>query len=671
MAMREQPMRRILRKLAIATLALAASAAPALAQGPAPLSPAVAVPTTTADIPPPPAGAAPLTKADAEAWLDGLMPFALARADIAGAVVVIVKDGQILTQKGYGFSDVAKRAPVSPETTLFRPGSVSKLFTWTAVMQLVEQGKVDLDADVNGYLDFQIPPYRGKPVTLRQVLTHTAGFDEVARYLITPDPDGMLPLDEVLKRSLPPRVYAPGSTPAYSNYATALAGYVVERVSGQSFDDYLDSHIFQPLGMQHSSFRQPLPKALEPLMSKGYKTAGGEPKPFEFVLPAPAGSLSASGADMGRFMIAHLNKGAGLLKPETAALMHDYRAPGVGPLNVMALGFYEQHANGHRAIGHGGDTQWFHSLLMLFPDSNTGFFLSINSLGDPGAAGSLRNALFHQFANRYLAPVAPEPAQKIDVKTSREHGALLAGNYVNSRGAVDNFMRATGLIGQVKFAVDKEGRVFSPSLRGFGREPVKWEEVAPFVWRDPLTGERLAATVENGRVVRASFDQISPFMVLEPAHWTVNGAWLVPAICAALGIVALTALAWPAGAISRRRHAFAFPLTGRDARVFRITHGLAWAAVAIFAGWAYMITKMLGDLAYLGGKLDWLLHLLQFLTPVVLVAFLGFALWNLWLVWHRKSGWWAKLWSVLLALSAFILLWFAWFGNMIGFGTQY
>ncbi|WP_235976681.1 serine hydrolase domain-containing protein [Sandaracinobacteroides hominis] len=664
-------MRRIIRDLAVGLLALTGTFSGAMAQGPAP-APVAATPAKTAAIlPAAPVGSVPLTKADADAWLDGLMPYALARADIAGAVVVIVKDGQILTQRGFGFSDVAKRTPVSPQTTLFRPGSVSKLFTWTAVMQLVEQGKVDLDADVNKYIDFKIPDYQGKPVTLRQIMTHTSGFDESARYLISPNPNDHLPLGEVLKRSLPVRVYAPGSTPSYSNYATALAGYVVERVSGQPFDDYLDAHIFKPLDMQHATFRQPLPPALAPLMSKGYKTAGTDAKPFEFVLPAPAGSLSASGEDMGKFMLAHLANGAGLLKPETAAMMHDYRAPGVGPLNTMALGFYEQHANGHRAIGHGGDTQWFHSLLMLFPDSNTGFFLSINSLGDPGAAGSLRNALFHQFANRYLAPVPLEPAQKLDEKTRREHGALLAGNYANSRGGVASFMAATGLLGQTKISVDDKGQVTSASFNGFGREPVKWVEVAPFVWRDPLTGERLAAKVENGRVVRASIDQISPFMVLNPVHWTVDAKWLVPAISAALGLVALTALAWPAGAIARRRHGVAFPLTGRDRRVFRITHALAWLALAIFAGWATLITLMFADLANLGGKLDWLLYTLQILTPVVLVAFLGFAIWNLLLIWRRNSGWGSRLWGVLVVLSAIIFLWFAWFGKLIGFGTVY
>jgi CubicO group peptidase (beta-lactamase class C family) len=257
-------------------------------------------------------------KTDVDAWLDGFMPYATARGDIAGAVVVVVKDGQVLTQRGYGFSDVEKRKPVSPETTLFRPGSVSKLFTWTAVMQLVEQGKIDLDKDVNAYLDFKIPERNGKPITLRNILTHTAGFEETVRHLIHDNPDKLVPLDKFVRVSLPNRIFDAGTTPAYSNYATALAGYIVQRQSGMSFDDYVDQHIFQPIGMQHSSFRQPLPKNLQPLMSQSYKGASQKAEKFEIVDPAPARSYRQP-ADMGRFMIAHPNNGAGLLNRKRQA----------------------------------------------------------------------------------------------------------------------------------------------------------------------------------------------------------------------------------------------------------------------------------------------------------------------------------------------------------------
>ena len=166
-----------------------------------------------------------LTRADVEAWLDGFMPYALQRGDVAGAVVVVVKDGQILAEKGYGYADVAKHVPVDPERTLFRPGSVSKLFTWTAVMQQVERGKLDLDADVNQYLDFKIPPGpEGEPIRVRDLMTHTPGFEESVKELIFEKPERIAPNGEVLKRWIPERIYKAGTMPAYSNYGASLGG---------------------------------------------------------------------------------------------------------------------------------------------------------------------------------------------------------------------------------------------------------------------------------------------------------------------------------------------------------------------------------------------------------------------------------------------------------------
>src|SRR5688572_31550468 len=246
----------------------------------------------------------PLERADVEAWLDGFMPFSLARGDIAGAVVVIVKDGEILLQKGYGYADVEKKKPVDPEATLFRPGSVSKLFTWTAVMQQVERGKLDLDADINQYLDFEIPPGpAGEPVTLRDLLTHTGGFEEALKELISEDPERIATLEDTVKGWVPERIFKAGTMPAYSNYGTGLAGYIVERSSGLSFDDYLDQNVFGPLGMSKSSFRQPLPEALAAGMSQGYEVATGTPQGYDLINLAPAGSLAATGSDMGRFKI--------------------------------------------------------------------------------------------------------------------------------------------------------------------------------------------------------------------------------------------------------------------------------------------------------------------------------------------------------------------------------
>jgi len=300
------------------------------------LSVAIAQPTATliptpqpkpTVVPAPPVTAAPagtpqLSTTDVDAWLDGYMPYAIAKGDIPGAVVVVVKDGQVLTERGYGYANVDKKTKVDPKTTLFRPGSISKLFTWTALMQQVEQGKVDLNADVNNDIDVKIPPYQGQPVKVINLMTHTPGFEEAVKDLITLGEKTQVPYDTLLKRWTPKRIYAPGTTPAYSNYGASLAGYIVQRTSGEPFDSYLEHHIFGPLGMQHSTFRQPLPANLKPLMAEGYVSGKDKPYGYEFVNAAPAGALAATGDDMAKFMIAHLNNGQGILKPETAQLMH-------------------------------------------------------------------------------------------------------------------------------------------------------------------------------------------------------------------------------------------------------------------------------------------------------------------------------------------------------------
>ena len=662
-----------MRKLSIvaAAIGLAASALPAAAQQSPTLAPPAKLETQT-PVAPSTAGAV-LTRADAEAWLDGFMPYALQRGDVAGAVVVVVKDGQVLLQKGYGYSDVAKRAPVDPERTLFRPGSVSKLLTWTAVMQLVEQGRLDLDRDVNAYLDFKIPDGPGGPVTLRHILTHTAGFEEQAKSIMGTDPKGVEPLGAFLKRWTPERIYPAGSTPAYSNYATALAGYIVERASGMSFDDYVDRNVLGRLGMTHSSFRQPLPARLKPLMSKGYALASEPAKPYEMVGPAPAGSLAATGADMARFMIAHLNDGAygsaQILKPETARLMHGTPLTVVPPLNRMLLGFYETNVNGRRVIAHGGDTQWFHSYLHLYLDDGVGLFVSVNSAGRDGAASAIRSALFEQFSDRYLP--GPAPDGQVDAKTAAAHAAMIAGLYDNSRRSASNLLASTNLIGQVEVVANADGTIATPGLQNLAGQPRKWREIAPFVWREIGGEQRLAAVVDNGRVVRFSFDEVSPFMVFEPTPWWQSSAWLLPLFLAGLGALALTALQWPVAALVRRRYAAKLALGPQELRAYRLMRGAALAVVATVLGWAATMGAALSDFTLLGPGLDPVFWLLQFLALVVFVGAAVIALWHAWVVWRAKRTWFSRLWSILLALATLVVLWVGVAFHLIDFGVNY
>ena len=636
------------------------------------LAPLLALAEGAAPSPPPPAEPTALTGTDVKAWLDGYMPYALKTGDIAGAVVAVVKDGEVLTELGYGYSDVAARKGVDPKLTLFRPGSVSKLFTWTAVMQLVEQGKIDLDADVNTYLDFKIPPRDGKPITMRNLMQHTAGFEEQAKGTIT---EGSSPgFEALLKAWVPERVFAPGTTPAYSNYGASLAGYIVQRLSGESFDDYMDRHIFEPLEMKYSTFRQPLPPALAPMMSKGYRTASSPPGKFEIVGPAPAGSLSSPAEDMAHFMIAHLQggeyHGKRILSAATAETTHNSPLTLLPPLNRMELGFFETNINGREVIGHLGDTQYFHTSLHLFMKENVGFYVSFNSLGKEGAAGSLRTALFQDFADRYFPATAAAPTP-LDARTAASDGALLSGTWANSRGAQSDFLAFLGFLGQTKVRVDKKGELQVMGLRDLSSKPRQWVEIAPFVWQDTNSHDRLAAKVIDGRPVRWSFDLLSPFMVFERVPWYENSTWLKPLLYASIAALALTAIFWPVGAIVRRRFRAPLHLEPLAFKAYRLSKlGALW----ILAGlglWLLLGTQLLRSSDAASGKTDWLVWLTQIFGTLAFFGGLVLILWNLRAVWRGQRRWPAKLWSVVLTVSAVTVLWVALVFKLIHFGAHY
>ena len=621
----------------------------------------------------PPTPTAPvLERDDLEAWLDGYLPYALQDGDVAGAVVVVVKDGQVLLSKGYGYADVEARTPVDPARTLFRPGSISKLFTWTAVMQLVEQGKLDLDADVNRYLDFRIPDAYDRPITLRHLLTHTPGFEEVNKNVILTDTVGITPLGSFLKAWVPARIFPPGQVPAYSNYGTALAGYIVERVSGEPFDAYVERHIFQPLGMEHATFRQPLPPALGPHMAKGYERASGEAKPFEVVVPGPAGSLSAAGEDMARFMIAHLQEGrygdGRILRTETARRMHRTALTILPRVNRMLLGFYETNRNGRPAIAHGGDTYYFHSDLHLFIDDGVGLYLSMNSAGKEGVTSSIRTALFQQFADRYLPGETPEG--RVDPATAMEHATLLAGAYDNSRRSESSFMNLLNLMGQAEVAVHEDTTISLSLLTGLNGEPKRWREVSPFVWREVEGEHWLAAKVEGDEVVMLSGDELSPFMMFLPTPWWRSAGikWL---LVASVLVLLLTVVLWPVTAMVRRHYQAPAALKGRDALAHRAVRLAAALVVVVLTGWVVTLMNMLSDPDALSPRLDPWIWVLRIATLLVLLGAAGVALWHARVVWSGARRWPARTWSVAVGAACLMLLWAGFAFNLIGFGANY
>ena len=644
-------------KVKCALVALAALAIPAAGQSPTQLAPtkptsvvlpAAAPPATAAA-----EGAHDLSKQDVDAWLDGYMPYALKAGAIPGAVVVVVKDGQPLTMRGFGYSDLAAQKPVDPELTLFRPGSVSKLFTWTAVMQLVQAGKLDLDKDVNTYLDFKIPPKDGKPVTLRSIMTHTAGFSETAKYLIDFGEKKPDTLGKVLSRWVPERIYAPGEMPAYSNYAASVAGYIVERVSGEPFDTYVQNHIFAPAGMTHSTFDQPVPANLKPLLSKGYKPGTDDPQPYEVIGMAPAGALAASGADMGRFMIAHLNHT--LLNPATAQLMYANANKPYSALPAMALGFYHEDRNGLNIVGHGGDTVFFHSDLHLFLDKDVGLYISMNSIGKDGAAHALREELLQQFADRYF----PAPPQKLaTLATAKAHGAVMAGHYVSSRAGGFNFLRLAALLGETSVAVDKDGNLIASSITDLSGSPRKWREVKPWVWQEVNGADYLQAIPDGkGGIRMFSITPYAPIIEFLPAPGALNAGWIFPVAGFAFLVLLIAALGWPIVALVRRRYKYQPEIGGRALQLHRATRATAWLFIVVALGWVLVFNAVNNDLTSLNGGLDIWMRLLQLILIVAIVGTI-LALWNAYNVArapgkHRL----ATIWAILIALSAAFVAW--------------
>jgi CubicO group peptidase (beta-lactamase class C family) len=607
-----------------------------------------------------------LTVADVHAFLDGFVPMQLERENIAGAVVLVVKDGAILFAKGYGYSDVEKKTPVTVDATLFRPGSISKLFAWTAVMQLVEQGKLDLDRDINDYLDFKIPAKFGKPITLRNIMTHTPGFEEQIKDLITEDAAPAATLKQHLVTHIPERIFPPGTTPAYSNYGASLAGYIVERVSGRPFNDYVAENIFKPLGMAHSTFAQPLPAELKPLMSNGYRLGSGKSKPFEIIEEAPAGALAATAADISRFMIAHLKNGklesAQILRPETASQMHS-RQFGLSPaLNGMCLGFYEESRNGKRIIGHGGDTVYFHSDLHLMLEDGIGFFVSYNSAGKGEI--SPRSALWYHFLDRYF-PYTPPKVEKL--ASADADGKTVAGRYLTTRRSEGSFLKVGAVEENVRVTADENAAIKVEPFKDFNGQLKKWQEIAPLVYRS-VNGQDLLAFVRdyNGNMLLApNFPAAAEQRVSLVQSADFNQALIV----GVLVVLGLTLVCWPLAAIIRGHYHQRLEL---DAGYLRLR---PWVRVICAVDIAFLLIFLTvltsGGVNVLSSRTDLKLQTIQFLgvlgalgTVVVLLASLR--------SWRDPHAWfWGKVWNLLLLLACLGFVWFSYHWKLLNFNMKY
>ncbi len=597
-----------------------------------------------------------------EAFVDGVMAAQFEAYRLVGGVVSIVHQGRILLAKGYGWADLARKRKADPDRSLFQIGSVSKLFIWTAVMQLVEEQKLDLEADVNQYLtSFKIPDAYAHPIRLKHLLSHTAGFEDRVIGLFGRSAADLRPLQEVLIEAMPARVRPPGELASYSNYGTALAAHIVSLVSGLPWERYVEERILKPLGMDHSTPRQPVPDHLSSHLSQGYAfqsdvaSAGG----FEYIPLAPAGAVRASAADMARFMLAQLQMGqlgdAQILQRPTAELMRQplfRHAPGV---NAMLHGYMQRDRGGHMALGHGGDTIYFHSDLVLLPESATGIFVSFNSVEGASARSQLVRAVLDRFF-----PI-PEEAPANGFSTTQAQGLeRFAGVYSPTRVPQTTLAKISSLLSAIPITLDEEGLLRLPT----GGRIKRFVPEGRLSFRQIDGDERLVFRQdEEGRISHLFLDSFPPIAFVRlgaletPAlHWGV--------LAASLTVLISAAVLWPSKALSRRRQEPSVARPRPDPPAPRLAAWLMCALFgAFFAGLALQLSRPERLVFGVSAGLEALLWL-----PIAAAVLMPVVLYFVSKVWAGRY-WTAlgRLHYTLVALAGLVLLAWLHHWNLLGF----
>lgn len=453
--------------------AAVAPVAAAPASPPAALAPAA--PTAAVVPPPAPSAAAPLPGPQLEAFVDGIVRRSMSRDHIAGVTISVVQNGQVVLKKGYGFANLSQRRPVDPDKTLFRVASISKTFTWIALMNEIEAGRMRLDGPVNVYLPqpLQVKDQGKKtPVRLKDLMTHTAGFeDRSLGQLFERDPNRVRPLNDYLRQERPRRVREPGLLPSYSNYGAALAGAALVNVTGKPFEQLVSEEIILPAGMGHTTFREarpwndrlpaPMNEALAAELSDGFSWTpmGWKTQPREFMgQVAPAASASSTAGDMARYMTLLLNGGTidgkTVFSPKTALA---FRTPMYRPAPEAAgwnAGFQDIPLPGNRrGFGHGGATLYFHSNLVIVPELGLGIFVSVNTDSGANLPASLPGTIVEHF-------YAPAPAVPPASALSYDQARAYEGDYLTTRRAYGGLEGFTNrIIGRANVRATSDGRL--------------------------------------------------------------------------------------------------------------------------------------------------------------------------------------------------------------------
>ncbi len=414
--------------------------------------------------------AGPVDAAEAEEFFDGVLDAQMRELNTAGAVVTLVRGDELLLAKGYGYADVENDIPVDAESTLFRICSVSKLFIWTAVMQLVEEGRLDLNADLNNYLDgIEIPATFEQPVTMAHLMTHTPGFEDRMLGILMRSDEEMPSLREVLIEQMPARIWPPGERPAYSNHGSTLAALVVETVAGEPYDNYIMRRIVEPLGMEDTTPDQRLEGQPAQLLTKGYLLVGDarEEFPSPFTVLPPAGSIASTATDMAKFMTAHLQDGRlgdeRILEAATARRMRSPLIELDPAVNSPPHGFVDVSSHGVRVLGHFGSSQAFKAMLVILPDHDLGLFTAYNTTTSEEAVIELLDAFLDQYFGPPERPSAPRTI-------TAERAAAYTGEYRSTQMPHSTLLRLNAFIARANVSLSEEGELVALGRRFIGTD---------------------------------------------------------------------------------------------------------------------------------------------------------------------------------------------------------
>lgn len=539
------------------------------------------------------AGAQP-SAAELAAFFDAEVPALMEKFHVVGAVVGAADRSEVLFLRGYGSADLERGIAVDPQNTAFMAGSIAKLFTWTALMQLQEQGKLALEDPVQKHLDFALPDNFSEPIRVVDLMNHTPGFEDRLIGLFVQDPALLQPLRETVSRHIPRRVRPPGQESSYSNYGAMLAGYIVQRLSGEPYEQYVERHIFQPLGMSHSTFRQPVPPPLSARLAVPYALVGGKPVPqkLEILNGAPAGALVTTAPDLLRFYQAYLNggqlEGRRILQEKTVSKMqettfrHDPRAAG------FAHGFFELWRGERLGFGHGGDTMYFHSESGYLPGENLAFFVSTNTASGMQLTMKLLDLTLDRF---FPSPRGRELAAQAGLRPDlREYTGVFAMNR-RSESDPTQIMSALSLVRpkavdgglRVVSILDPDGGLYVP--------------VAPDIFQQENGGLRFVFLRDERGRVRSVYSHDFPAFLFSRPPWFESPLLSAGVVALALLLLASAAIAPPTGLLAlipRLRSRGAGPLRAAALWVGRAYLLLILAQVIVVASLGNFIFVPIG-----------------------------------------------------------------------------